>query len=130
MTRRMGISDSCVLRIWRVHGPKPHRSEAFQVRSAPLFAEKFEAVAGLSRSPPEPAIVFCVDERSQVQAQDRTQLSNRQSDSAGAVKGNQTDRVGVQPARRLAALFTVGREATAPALLAIFFERGGSVPNG
>jgi transposase len=73
MAKHMGISDTSVLRIWRAHGLKPHRSESFKVSNDPLFAEKLEAVVGLYLSPPEHAIVLCVDEKSQVQALDRTQ---------------------------------------------------------
>ncbi len=73
MARHMGISDTSVLRIWRAHGLKPHRSETFKVSNDPLFAEKLEAVVGLYRSPPEHAIVSCVDDKSQVQVLDRTQ---------------------------------------------------------
>jgi transposase len=73
MAEHLGISDTSVLRIWRAHGLKPHRSESFKVSNDPLFAEKLEAVVGLYLSPPEHAIVLCVDEKSQVQALDRTQ---------------------------------------------------------
>ena len=73
MANEVGISDTSVLRIWRAHGLKPHRSESFKVSNDPHFAEKLEAVVGLYLSPPEHAIVLCVDEKSQVQALDRTQ---------------------------------------------------------
>jgi DNA-binding CsgD family transcriptional regulator len=73
MAKHMGSSDTSVLRIWQAHGLKPHRSETFKVSNDPLFAEKLEAVVGLYLSPPEHAIVLCVDEKSQVQALDRTQ---------------------------------------------------------
>ena len=76
-TRRMaaaaGISDSSVLRIWHVHGLKPHMVESFKLSNDPLFSEKLEAIVGLYLNPPEQAIVLCVDEKSQVQALDRTQ---------------------------------------------------------
>ena len=73
MANEVGISDTSVLRIWRANGLKPHRSESFKVSNDPHFAEKLEAVVGLYLSPPEHAIVLCVDEKSQVQALDRTQ---------------------------------------------------------
>lgn len=73
MAEAIGISDTSVLRIWHAHGLKPHRSETFKVSNDPQFAEKLEAVVGLYLSPPEHAIVLCVDEKSQVQALDRTQ---------------------------------------------------------
>ncbi len=61
IARHMGISDTSVLRIWLAHGLKPHRSETFKVSKDPLFAENREAVVGLYLSPPEHAIVLCVD---------------------------------------------------------------------
>jgi transposase len=69
----LGISDSSVLRIWRAHGLKPHRIESFKLSKDPAFSEKLEAIVGLYLSPPEHAIVLSVDEKSQVQALDRTQ---------------------------------------------------------
>ena len=73
MAQTVGISDTSVLRIWHAHGLKPHRSASFKVSNDPHFAEKLEAVVGLYLSPPEHAIVLCIDEKSQVQALDRTQ---------------------------------------------------------
>jgi hypothetical protein len=73
MANEVEISDTGVRRIWRAGGFKPHRSEAFKVSNDPHFAESLEAVVGLYLSPPERAIVLCVDEKSQVQALDRTQ---------------------------------------------------------
>jgi transposase len=68
-----GISDTSVLRIWRAHGLKPHLVETFKVSRDPRFAEKLEDIVGLYLSPPEHALVLCCDEKSQVQALDRTQ---------------------------------------------------------
>jgi transposase len=73
MAAEVGISDSTVLRIWRAHGLKPHRVETFKVSNDPRFAEKLEAIVGLYLNPPESAMVLCLDEKSQVQALDRTQ---------------------------------------------------------
>lgn len=73
MAAAVGISDSSVLRIWRAHGLKPHRVETFKISNDPAFSEKLEAVVGLYLNPPDSAIVLCVDEKSQVQALDRTQ---------------------------------------------------------
>jgi transposase len=73
MAEAVGISDSSVLRIWHAHGLKPHRLESFKVSNDPQFAEKLEAIVGLYLNPPDQAIVLCVDEKSQVQALDRTQ---------------------------------------------------------
>ena len=73
MAREIGISDSSVGRIWRAHGLKPHRIESFKVSNDPNFAEKLEAIVGLYLNPPEHALVLSIDEKSQIQALDRTQ---------------------------------------------------------
>src|ERR1035441_7324936 len=73
MAREMGISESSVGRIWRAHGLKPHRIESFKVSNDPHFAEKLDAIVGLYLNPPEHALVLSVDEKSQIQALDRTQ---------------------------------------------------------
>ena len=73
MAAAAGISDSSVLRIWHAHGLKPHRVESFKLSNDPLFGQKLEAIVGLYLNPPDQAIVLCVDEKSQVQALDRTQ---------------------------------------------------------
>ena len=73
MAAAAGISDSSVLRIWHAHGLKPHRIESFKLSNDPNFSEKLEAIVGLYLAPPDQAIVLCVDEKSQVQALDRTQ---------------------------------------------------------
>ena len=73
MAREMGISKASVSRIWRASGLKPHRVEGFKVSNDPRFAEKLEAIVGLYLNPPEHALVLSVDEKSQIQALDRTQ---------------------------------------------------------
>jgi transposase len=73
MARAMNISDSTVGRIWRANGLKPHRVDTFKVSNDPDFADKLEAIVGLYLNPPEHALVLCVDEKSQIQALDRTQ---------------------------------------------------------
>jgi transposase len=73
LAAELGISDSSVLRIWRAHGLKPHRVETFKISNDPEFAQKLEAIVGLYLNPPEHALVLCVDEKSQIQALDRTQ---------------------------------------------------------
>ncbi len=73
LAARVGISDSSVLRIWRANGLKPHLVETFKVSRDPQFAEKLQEIVGLYLSPPEHALVLCCDEKSQVQALDRTQ---------------------------------------------------------
>ena len=60
-------------RIWRAFGLQPHRSETFKLSTDPLFVEKVRDIVGLYLSPPERALVLCVDEKSQIQALDRTQ---------------------------------------------------------
>jgi transposase len=76
-TRRMaeavGLSQTAISRVWRAFGLKPHLSETFKLSTDPFFVEKVRDVVGLYMSPPEKAIVLSVDEKSQVQALDRTQ---------------------------------------------------------
>jgi transposase len=68
-----GLSEKSVRRIWHKHGLKPHLSRTFKVSNDPEFVEKLEAIIGLYLNPPEHAIVLCADEKSQIQALDRTQ---------------------------------------------------------
>jgi transposase len=73
MARASGLSQSTVGRIWRAFGLKPHRADTFKLSTDPYFVEKVRDVVGLYLSPPEKAIVLCVDEKPQVQALERTQ---------------------------------------------------------
>lgn len=73
MARETGLHETTISRIWRAHGLKPHRIKTFKLSKDPHFVEKLRAVVGLYLSPPERAVVFCVDEKSQIQALDRTQ---------------------------------------------------------
>jgi len=73
MAEATDLSAASVRRIWRAHGLKPHLERTFKVSNDPLFAEKLEAIVGLYLNPPEHAIVLCADEKSQIQALDRTQ---------------------------------------------------------
>jgi transposase len=73
MAEKVGISMSSVGRIWKSHGLKPHRVSTFKLSNDKQFSEKLEAIVGLYLSPPENAIVFSCDEKSQIQALDRTQ---------------------------------------------------------
>ena len=73
MARSAGISETSVRRIWRAHGLKPHLLDTFKVSNDPNLGEKVEDIVGLYVNPPEHAIVLCVDEKSQIQALDRTQ---------------------------------------------------------
>jgi transposase len=73
LAKKLGLSQTAVSRIWRAFGLQPHRSETFKLSTDPFFIEKVRDVVGLYLSPPERAIVLCIDEKSQVQALDRTQ---------------------------------------------------------
>jgi transposase len=69
----LGLSQTAVSRIWRAFGLKPHRQESFKLSTDPFFVEKVRDIVGLYLNPPDRAIVLCVDEKSQIQALDRTQ---------------------------------------------------------
>jgi transposase len=73
MAQAVGISTRSVQRIWEKHGLKPHRVETFKVSNDPRFAEKLVDIVGLYLDPPDKALVLAVDEKSQIQALDRTQ---------------------------------------------------------
>jgi len=89
MASQLGVSPSSVGRIWRAFGLKPHRMDSFSLSSDPFFVEKVRDVVGLYMRPPDHALVLCVDEKSQIQALDRSQpmLPIRPT-----VNGRQTDR--------------------------------------
>ena len=72
MARRSGLSHSTINRIWRAFGLQPHRTETFKLSSDPLFIEKVRDIVGLYINPPDRALVLCVDEKTQIQALDRT----------------------------------------------------------
>ena len=73
MAAAAGISEASVRRIWHAHGLKPHLVRTFKLSRDPQFTEKLEDIVGLYLNPPEHAIVLCADEKSQIQALDRTQ---------------------------------------------------------
>jgi transposase len=73
MAKRSGLSESTIGRIWRKFELKPHLTEGFKLSTDPLFVEKVVDVVGLYHNPPERAVVLCVDEKTQVQALDRSQ---------------------------------------------------------
>ena len=73
LAQKLGVSQSSVARVWRAFGLQPHRQETFKLSSDPLFIEKVRDIVGLYLDPPLNAIVLCVDEKSQIQALDRTQ---------------------------------------------------------
>ena len=73
MAKKSGLSKSTIGRIWRDFGLQPHRVDGFKLSTDPLFVEKVVDVVGLYHNPPEKAVVLCVDEKSQIQALDRSQ---------------------------------------------------------
>ena len=72
MAAATGMSQSAVSRIWRAFGLKPHQTEAFKLSPDPQFIDKVRDIVGLYLNPPDAAVVLCVDEKSQIQALDRT----------------------------------------------------------
>ena len=72
MARHAGLSQSAVSRIWRAFALQPHRTETFKLSKDPLFIEKVRDIVGLYLDPPDHALVLCVDEKSEIQALDRT----------------------------------------------------------
>ena len=73
LARKRGLSQSTVSRMWRAFGLQPHRVETFKLSTDPQFIEKVRDMVGLYLDPPDRALVLCVDEKSQIQALDRTQ---------------------------------------------------------
>ena len=72
LARELGLTQSAVQRIWKAFGLQPHRRQSCKLSKDPLFIEKVRDVVGLYLNPPERAVVFCVDEKSQIQALDRS----------------------------------------------------------
>jgi len=72
MAREVGLTQSAVQRIWKAFGLQPHRQDTWKLSRDPLFIDKVRDVVGLYLNPPERAVVLCVDEKSQIQALDRT----------------------------------------------------------
>lgn len=73
MAEHTGLSRSTIHRVWRAFGLQPHRTETFKLSSDPLLVDKVRDIVGLYLNPPDRALVLCVDEKSQIQALDRTQ---------------------------------------------------------
>ena len=73
MAKAVGLNRMAISRIWRAFGLQPHRSETFKLSNDPLLVDKVRDIVGLYLNPPEHAAVFCVDEKPQIQALDRTQ---------------------------------------------------------
>lgn len=72
LAKHLGVSRTIVHRVWQKHDVQPHRVERFKISNDPRFEEKVRDIVGLYLSPPERALVLCVDEKSQIQALDRT----------------------------------------------------------
>src|SRR5437764_14533959 len=72
MAREVGLTQTAVSRIWRAFGLQPHRQDSWKLSKDPAFIDKVKDVVGLYLAPPERAVVLCVDEKSQIQALDRT----------------------------------------------------------
>jgi transposase len=108
MAKEMNISKASVSRIWRANGLKPHRVTRFKVSSDPHFADKLEAIVGLYLNPPEHALVLSVDEKSQIQALDRTQPGLPMKKGRGATMTHDYKRNGTTTL--FAALNTVNGE--------------------
>ena len=73
MAKAMGVSNATIARIWDAHGLQPHRVEGFKLSKDKRFVEKLTDVVGVYLNPPDKAVVLCVDEKTQIQALDRTQ---------------------------------------------------------
>jgi transposase len=82
MAKEKGVSHSTVQRIWDAHGLQPHRLETFKLSKDKRFVEKLTDVVGVYLDPPDKAVVLCVDEKTQVQALDRTQPGLPMKDAA------------------------------------------------
>jgi transposase len=73
LAKKMGVGHATIARVWDAHGLQPHRTETFKLSRDKRFVEKLTDVVGLYLNPPDKALVLCVDEKSQIQALDRTQ---------------------------------------------------------
>ena len=73
MAKSVGLSHSTIGRLWRAFGLQPHRTESFRLSQDPLLVEKVRDIVGLYMSPPDNAVVLCIDEKSQIQALERAQ---------------------------------------------------------
>ena len=73
MAKAQGVGKDTVQRLWAAHGLQPHRTKRFKLSKDPHFTDKLTDVVGLYLNPPDKAVVLCVDEKSQIQALQRTQ---------------------------------------------------------
>jgi len=89
MAKASGLGRTTIQQIWRAFGLQPHRTETFKLSTDPLLIEKVRDIVGLYMQPPTHAVVFCVDEKAQIQALDRTQpvLPMRPGHTAGGNAG-------------------------------------------
>jgi transposase len=95
MAKRAGLSQTAIVRIWRAFGLQPHRVENFKFSKDPQFVEKVRDIVGLYMNPPDRAIILCVDEKSQVQALNRTQPILPLAPGVPARQSHDYDRHGV-----------------------------------
>jgi hypothetical protein len=83
MAKRCGLSQTGISRIWRAFALQPHRVKTFKLSKDSLFIDKVRDIVGLYLDPPDKALVLCVDEKSQIQALDRTQPGAAPAAGAG-----------------------------------------------
>jgi transposase len=100
MAKVTGLAVSTVQKIWKAHGLAPHRWRRFKLSNDPAFAEKLHAVVGLYVSPPAHALVLSIDEKSQIQALDRTQPGLPLKKGRGATMTHDYKRNGTPPSSR------------------------------
>jgi len=93
----VGVSHDTIARVWKDHGLRPWKTDAFKVSTDPDFEAKLVDVVGLYLNPPERAVVFSFDEKTQVQALDRTQPSLPMKEGRGATMTHDYKRHGTQP---------------------------------
>ena len=123
MAEAMGISPSSVGRIWAEAGLKPHITKGFKVSNDPKFEEKVTDIVGLYLDPPDRAVVLCVDEKSQIQALDRTQPGLPLKKGRAAGFANSRTRVSVNPGQ-FRGLGPVGHRLRRHGILPVLNETG------
>ena len=124
MAAAVGHAPSTIHRIWKAFCLQPHRSEAFKLSTDPLFVDKVRDIVGLYMAPPERAVVLCIDEKSQIQALDRTQpllqmrpgqAERRTHDYTGTARCRCSPLSMRRPAKSSAAVLRdIGRASSAP----------------
>ena len=111
MARSSGLSHTTVSRIWRAFALQPHRTETFKLSADPCFIEKVRDIVGLYLDPPDRALVWCVDKKSQIQALDRTR-------PLLPLRPGQVERRTRMAAPALVSIFGVGPDTAATLLVA------------